>query len=97
MCFSPSLILLLPLSVLLILCAYKTPLFGVPAFLPFKTTPLLLTQVSLAANPNWLFRFLFTCLHKPRSYLLCSTDPIWPPVTCSRYTCSASRSLSFGF
>ena len=38
MCFFPFLIRLLLLSVPPILCAYKTPLFGAPTFIPFKTT-----------------------------------------------------------
>ena len=57
LCFSPFLILLLPLSVPLILCVYKFPLFGAPAFLLFKTTPHLPPQAGPATNPRWLFMF----------------------------------------
>ena len=68
MCSFPCLTLLLPLSVLLILCVYKIPLFGAPAFLPIRTTPLLPSKVGLATNPRWLFMFLPTCWLKPQFY-----------------------------
>ena len=80
-----------------ILGAYKTPLFGVPAFLSFKITPHLPPQAGLAANPRWLFIFPFTCWHRPRCYLLSSTGPMWLPLTCSGSTCSGSSFLTFVF
>ena len=97
MCFFPCLILLLLLSVPLTLCAYKTPLFGAPAFLPFRTTLLLPPQVGLVINPRWLFMFLLTCWLKPEFCLPFLTGLMWPPSMCSGLTSSGSRSLTFEF
>ena len=79
MCFFPFLILLLLLTVLLTSLAYKTPLLGAPAFLPFKITPLLPTQVGLATNPKWLSMFLLICWLRPQFYLPFLTGLMWPP------------------
>ena len=83
-CFCPFLILLPLLSVPLIFFAYKHPLFGAPAFLPFKTTPHLPPPLGPDANPRWRFMFLLSCWLKPQFYLLYLIGLILLPLTCLR-------------
>ena len=55
MCFFPLLILFLLLSVPLTSCAYKTPPFGAPAFLPFRITPFFPPPRGISNKPKVAF------------------------------------------